>query len=45
MPRLGLGTGMLNNAKAIEHAIATVGYRHIDAASIMQNEKAVGKGI
>ncbi len=45
MPRLGLGTGMLNNAKAIEHAISEVGYRHIDAAAIMKNEKVVGKGI
>ena len=45
MPRLGLGTGMLNNAKSIENAIANVGYRHIDAAAIMQNEKLVGKGI
>ena len=45
MPRLGLGTGMLNNAKAITHAIANVGYRHIDAAAIMGNEKVVGKGI
>ena len=45
MPRLGLGTGMLNNAKSIKHAITEVGYRHIDAASIMQNEKVIGKGI
>lgn len=42
MPRLGLGTGMLNDAKAIEHAITKAGYRHIDVASIMQNEKVVG---
>ena len=35
MPRMGLGTGMLNNAKAIENAIVNVGYRNIDAASIM----------
>ena len=45
MPRVGLGTGMLNNAKSIEHAIVNVGYRHIDVASIMQNEKVVGKAI
>ena len=45
MPRIGLGTGMLNNAKAIENAIVNVGYRNIDAASIMQNEKVVGKAI
>jgi len=45
MPTLGLGTGMLNSAKAVEHAIVNVGYRHIDVASIMGNEKPVGKGI
>ena len=45
LPRLGLGTGMLNNAKSVENAIVNVGYRHIDAASIMQNEKVIGKGI
>ena len=45
MPRIGLGTGMLNNAKAIEHAIVEVGYRNIDAAAIMKNEKVVGNGI
>jgi diketogulonate reductase-like aldo/keto reductase len=45
MPRIGLGTGFLNNAKQIEHAISEVGYRKIDTASIMQNEKQVGKGI
>ena len=45
LPRVGLGTGMLNNAKSIEHAISKVGYRHIDVAAIMQNEKVVGKGI
>ena len=45
MPRFGLGTGMLSNAEAIKHAIVDVGYRHIDAAAIMKNEKTVGKGI
>ena len=45
MPRLGLGTGFLNEAKQIEHAITNVGYRKIDTASIMQNEKQVGNGI
>ena len=45
MPRLGLGTGLLNNAKAIGHALTDVGYRHVDAATAMGNEKLVGKGI
>ena len=45
MPRIGLGTGMLGNAKSVENAIVNVGYRNIDAASIMGNEKVVGKGI
>jgi hypothetical protein len=42
MPQMGLGTLFLKDAKAIEHAITKVGYRHIDTASITMNEKEVG---
>ena len=45
MPRLGLGTLYFKDAKAIEHAISKVGYRHIDTASITMNEKEVGMAV
>jgi 2,5-diketo-D-gluconate reductase A len=45
MPAMGLGTLFLKDAKAIEHAITKVGYRHIDTASITMNEKEVGTAI
>ena len=45
MPALGLGTLFLKDAKAIQHAIVNVGYRHIDTASITMNEKEVGEAI
>ncbi|THV88331.1 aldehyde reductase [Aureobasidium pullulans] len=46
IPTLGFGTWNLkeNATEAVSYAIST-GYRHIDAAAIYGNEKAVGKGI
>ena len=45
MPRMGLGTLLLKDKKSIEHAIAKVGYRHIDTAQITMNEKEVGQAM
>lgn len=47
IPPLGFGTWNLKDEEAptaVSHAIQ-VGYRHIDAAAIYRNEKAVGRGI
>jgi len=38
MPTMGLGTLFLKDAKAVENAISTVGYRNIDTATITMNE-------
>lgn len=38
MPVMGLGTLFLKDAKAVENAISTVGYRNIDTATITMNE-------
>lgn len=45
MPVMGLGTLFLKDAKAVENAITTVGYRSIDTATITMNEAQVGKGL
>lgn len=47
MPMLGLGTWQLRGKKGY-HAILSaidIGYRHIDTATIYQNEKDVGKAV
>lgn len=48
MPRLGLGvykmTDRAEALNAIEHALKT-GYRHIDTASLYENEKEVGEAV
>jgi diketogulonate reductase-like aldo/keto reductase len=47
IPQLGFGTWQIPAEDAqsvVEHAIAT-GYRHIDAAMVYKNEKAVGAGL
>ena len=47
IPSIGLGTWNLKDEEApgaVSYAIRT-GYRHVDAAAIYRNEKAVGKGI
>lgn len=46
IPRVGLGTWRSAKDKvinAVEYAITTAGYRHIDCASIYGNEKEIGK--
>ena len=45
MPIMGLGTLFHKDAKAVTHAIANIGYRNIDTATITMNENSVGKGI
>lgn len=47
IPAVGLGTWQSQPnevERAVEHALK-VGYRHIDAAAIYENEKEVGRGI
>lgn len=47
IPKLGLGTWLLDNAQAtqaVRDAVA-VGYRHIDTAQAYMNEAGVGEGI
>ena len=47
IPKLGLGTWMIDNdkvAKAVVEAVA-LGYRHIDTAQAYANESGVGDGI
>lgn len=48
MPYLGLGTYQSDNDQEVIDAVANalqLGYRHIDTASIYNNEEGVGKGI
>ncbi|MCL2776677.1 MAG: aldo/keto reductase [Polyangiaceae bacterium] len=47
IPQLGLGTWQIPNANAartVAEALV-IGYRHVDTASIYQNEQGVGQGI
>ncbi|MGO4271919.1 aldo/keto reductase [Paenibacillus sp. TAF58] len=47
IPKLGLGTWMLNDeqaAQAVRDAVS-IGYRHIDTAQAYMNEAGVGEGI
>lgn len=47
VPKLGLGTWLLNDTEAKQAVIDAVrlGYRHIDTAQAYDNEKGVGEGI
>lgn len=48
MPYLGLGTYQSDNEQEVVDAVSnalTLGYRHIDTASVYGNEEGVGKGI
>lgn len=48
MPYLGLGTYQSENRNEVVHAVKTaldVGYRHIDTASVYENEYGIGKAI
>ncbi|MEE3852360.1 aldo/keto reductase [Gordonia sp. LSe1-13] len=48
IPQLGLGVWQADDSdteKAVEYAIGTAGYRHIDTAAAYGNEAAVGRGI
>ena len=48
MPYLGLGTYQAANEQEVVDAVKDaleIGYRHIDTASVYQNEEGVGKGI
>ena len=47
IPKLGLGTWLIENDKAAEAVRNAVqaGYRHIDTAQAYQNEAGVGEGV
>ncbi|MBY6089083.1 aldo/keto reductase [Maritimibacter alkaliphilus] len=47
VPKLGLGTWMIEDDKAAEavRAAIEIGYRHIDTAQAYENERGVGAGI
>lgn len=47
IPKLGLGTWMLDNTQAAQavHEAVSIGYRHIDTAQAYLNETGVGVGI
>ena len=47
IPKLGLGTWLINNEKVAEvvKEALEVGYRHIDTAQAYENEEDVGKAI
>lgn len=45
MPQLGLGTLHLDGAADVVDQALSIGYRHIDTASLYRNEEAVGRGI
>ncbi|MCR8547563.1 aldo/keto reductase [Salipiger sp. P9] len=47
IPKLGLGTWMIDDDKVAEAVIAAtkLGYRHIDTAQAYMNERGVGEGV
>lgn len=47
IPKLGLGTWLIENDKAAEavRSAVRIGYRHIDTAQAYQNEAGVGEGV
>lgn len=47
IPKLGLGTWMIDDDKVVEAVTAavTLGYRHIDTAQAYANEHGVGEGV
>lgn len=47
IPKLGLGTWMIDNAATVDAVKAAIelGYRHIDTAQAYQNEQGVGEGV
>ena len=42
MPIIGFGTYKCKSVESIETAIVEVGYRHIDTATLYENEEQVG---
>ena len=45
MPLLGFGSYKIKSVEPIETAIVEVGYRHIDTASLYENETEVGQAV
>ncbi|WP_160724715.1 aldo/keto reductase [Bacillus sp. USDA818B3_A] len=47
IPKLGLGTWLLDEAQAAQAVVeaVSIGYRHIDTAQAYMNERGVGEGI
>ena len=45
MPIIGFGTYKCKSVESLETAIVEVGYRHIDTASLYENEEQVGQAV